>query len=331
MTERTARGNATTWGATAWVVGVLVLLVVFPLTARDRLPDRLATHWGASGEPDDSMPFWAATLLPALIWLLIAAVAVLGLWRARRSTGTALASAPGWAGITLGFTGVTLLGAQASIVRANLDRTDWRDAGSATGWVIATLVGATVVAVAAQWAGRRARLTVPPPSGPAMEIPKGQRFVWLSRTSNRWLHLLAAVTGILTLAATAGAVAGLGGGLEGTVGAASFALATVALLACSSVQARVTEKGLEIAFGPLGWPARRWPADTIASAWAEHRTAMQAGGWGYRLSALGTTVMLRGGECLVIRTVKGKDFAVSVDDAERGAALLNFLIGQRAK
>ncbi|MET8897145.1 DUF1648 domain-containing protein [Streptomyces albogriseolus] len=330
MTGRTSGVNAAIRGAGAWAVGVLVLLVVLPLTARDRLPDRLATHWGAGGEPDDSMPFWAATVFPALIWLVLAAVAVLALHRARRSTdGTA--AAPAWAGITLGFTGVTLLGAQASIVRANLDRTDWRDAGSVTGWVIATLVGATVVAVAAQLVSRRARLTVPPPSGPAMEIPKGQRFVWLSRTSNRWLHLLAAVTGILTLAATTGSVAGLGGGLEGTVGAASFALAAVALLACASVQARVTEKGLEVAFGPLGRPARRWPADTIASAWAEHRTAMQVGGWGYRLSGLGTTVMLRGGECLVIRTVKGKDFAVSVDDAERGAALLNSLIGQRAK
>ncbi|MFE1261886.1 DUF1648 domain-containing protein [Streptomyces albogriseolus] len=328
MTGRTARGNAALGGAGAWVMGVLVLLVVFPLTARDRLPDRLATHWGASGEPDDSMPFWAATFFPALIWLLLAAVAVLALWRARRTTGTA--AAPGWAGITLGFTGVTLVGAQASIVRANLDRDDWRDAGSVTGWVIATLAGAAVVAGAALLIGRRARPTVPPPPGPAMEIPKGQRFVWLSRTSNRWLHLLAAVTGTITLAATAGAVAGLGG-LQGAVGAASFAVATLALLACASVQARVTEKGVEVALGPLGWPARRWPADSIASAWVETRTAAQVGGWGYRLSGLGTTVMLRGGACLVIRTVKGKDFAVSVDDAERGAALLNSLIGQRVK
>ncbi|MFZ4153114.1 DUF1648 domain-containing protein [Streptomyces pseudogriseolus] len=308
---------------------MLVLLTVVPLTARNRLPDRLATHWGASGGPDDSMPFWAATIFPALIWLLVAAVATVTMWRAGRRT-TAVAAAPGWAGVTLGATGVTLLGAQASIVRANLDRTDWRDAGPVTGWLVATLVSATVVAVAAQLIGRRARVAVPPPSGPVMEIPKGQRYVWLSRTSNRWLHLLAAVTGILALAATAGTMAGLGGGVQGVAGAAPFAVATVVLLACASVQARVTEKGLEVAFGPLGWPARRWAADSIASAWAENRTAMQAGGWGYRLNGLGTTVMLRGGECLVIRTVKGKDFAVSVDDAERGAALLNSLTGQRS-
>ncbi|GAA3089600.1 hypothetical protein GCM10020254_38220 [Streptomyces goshikiensis] len=40
--------------------------------------------------------------------------------------------------------------------------------------------------------------------------------------------------------------------------------------------------------------------------------------------------MLRAGECLVIRA-GGKEFAVSVDDAERGAALLNSLAGARAE
>ncbi|CAL9525218.1 DUF1648 domain-containing protein [Streptomyces sp. enrichment culture] len=329
MTERTARGNATTWGAAAWVLGVLVLLVLFPLTARDRLPDRLATHWGAGGEPDDSMPFWAATFFPALIWLLMAAVAVVSLWRARRSAGGTVA-APGWAGITLGFTGVTLLGAQASVVRANLDRADWRDAGPVTGWAVATLAGAVAVGVAAQVIGRRARVAGPPASGPSMEIPEGQRFVWLSRTSNRWLHVTGAVSGIVAVGATVAAVGGLAGADAWSL-AGALGLVTVVVLACASVQARVTEKGLEVAFGPLGRPTRRWPADAIASARVENRTAMQVGGWGYRLNGLGTTVMLRGGECLVIRTVKGKDFAVSVDDAERGAALLNSLIGQRAK
>ncbi|MEU0910872.1 DUF1648 domain-containing protein [Streptomyces althioticus] len=330
MTERTERGNGTLWGAGAgiWVVGVLALLVAFPLAARDRLPDRLATHWGTGGDPDSSMPFWAATFFPALLWLALAVAVLLMLWRARRTPGGV--AAPSWAGVTLGFTGVTLLGAQASIVRANLDRTDWRDAGSATVWVVVTLAGAVAVGVVALLIGRRARVTVPPVAGPALEIPEGQRFVWLSRASNRWLHLMAAVCGIVTAGATVAAMGGLTG--QRTVwSAVTFALATVALLACASVQARVTEKGLEVALGPLGWPTRRWTADAIASAWAENRTAMQVGGWGYRLSGLGTTVMLRGGECLVIRTVKGKDFAVSVDDAERGAALLNSLIGQRAK
>ncbi|MFG2879360.1 DUF1648 domain-containing protein [Streptomyces sp. NPDC048337] len=154
-----------------------------------------------------------------------------------------------------------------------------------------------------------------------MDIPAGERFVWLARTSNPWLRLIAAVTG---LAAAGAALAGVGG-LVGSAAwglVAPLGLASLLVLACSSVQARVTGKGLEVAFGPLGWPVRRWAAPDVESARVEDRRPVQVGGWGYRLSGLGTTVMLRGGPCLVVRS-KGKDFAVSVDDADRGAALLN--------
>ncbi|WP_328793045.1 MULTISPECIES: hypothetical protein [unclassified Streptomyces] len=44
---------------------------------------------------------------------------------------------------------------------------------------------------------------------------------------------------------------------------------------------------------------------------------------------MGTTLMLRSGECLVIHVRRGGEFAVSVDDAERGAVLLNALSAQR--
>lgn len=310
------------WAAGGWIAGVLVLLVALPLAAGDRLPDRLATHWNAgSGEPDSSMPLWAATLLPALIWALLTAVVVLALWRTRGSSG----GASGWAGATLGFSGVMLLGTQVAIVQANLDHAHWREADSVTGWVIATLLGAVAVGGAALLVGGRAPAAVPAATGPTMEIPAGQRFVWLSRASNPWLRATAAVTGVVAVAAVVAAAGGLvdSGGASLAV---PFALASLLVLGCSSVQARVSEKGLEVGLGPWRWPARRWAAESLESARVETRTATQVGGWGYRLSGLGTTVMLRAGECLVIRTRKGKDFAVSVDDAERGAALLNSLI-----
>jgi hypothetical protein len=118
-------------------------------------------------------------------------------------------------------------------------------------------------------------------------------------------------------------------GAEAALQAVPFALASVLVLGCASVQARVSDKGVEVSFGPFGWPTRRWPVEAVESARVETRTPAQVGGWGYRLSGLGTTVMLRSGECLVLRTAKGKDFAVSVDDAERGAALLNSLKARR--
>ncbi|CAL9524561.1 hypothetical protein SUDANB140_03926 [Streptomyces sp. enrichment culture] len=98
------------------------------------------------------------------------------------------------------------------------------------------------------------------------------------------------------------------------------------------MQARVSERGLEVSFGPFGWPGRRWAPGDIDTARAEYRRPTEVGGWGYRVSGLGTTVMLRAGECLVVRP-RGRrtDFAVSVDDAERGAALLNSLRGERPR
>ncbi|MET7456775.1 DUF1648 domain-containing protein [Streptomyces sp. NPDC005574] len=309
-------------------MGVLVLLAALPPVASSRLPERLATHWNAgSGRPDDSMPLWAAALFPALVWAVLAAVVALALRRA----GTGGGAIPRWALAGLGFGGVMLLGGQASIVRANLDHADWRDADSVTSWVVGTLVVAATVGAIGFLAAQRAPAHVPSATdGPVLELPAGQRLVWLARTSNPWLQAVSAVTGLLTIAVVVGALAGLADPPV-ALAATPFALACVLVLACSSVQARVTERGLDVSFGPLGWPGRHWALEDIESARTENRTPVQVGGWGYRLSGLGTTVMLRGGECLVIRTAKGKDFAVSVDDAEHGAALLNSLSAQHTR
>ncbi|MET8030507.1 DUF1648 domain-containing protein [Streptomyces avermitilis] len=318
-----ARRNGAALGAAGWGLGVLSLLTAMPLAASGRLPDRLATHWDSgSGRPDGSMPLWAAALFPALIWGVLAFVVVVAL---RRTGARAGGGIPGWAAAGLGSGGVMLLGGQASVVRANLDRVRWQEAGSVTGGVVGTLVLAAAVGAAGLLAARRAPgAHRPASSGPDMEIPAGQRIVWLARASNSWLQALAALTGLLALAIVVSVLAGLTG-LPFLLAAAPFALACVLVLTCSSVRTRVSEEGLDVAFGPFGWPARHWAAQEIESARVESRTPAQVGGWGYRLSGLGTTVMLRGGECLVIHTLKGKEFAVSVDDAERGAALLNSL------
>ncbi|MER5297980.1 DUF1648 domain-containing protein [Streptomyces lasiicapitis] len=303
------------WAAYGWVAGVLALLLALPLLTAGRLPDRVATHWtGTSGHPDGSMPLWAAAVFPALIWAVASAVVAVAHGRA--------GSATAWGGAVLLSMGVTLAGAQAAIVRANLDHDRWQDAESVTPWVVGTLAAGAAVGVAAALVTRR---RVPPgarPSGtPPMELPPDQRVVWLASASNPWLHALAAVTGATALIAL---VLTVGGVVAAPLWPliVPFALVSVLTFGCASVQVLVTDQGLRVSFGPLGWPARRWRPADMESAHAEHRTPAQVGGWGYRLSGLGTTVMLRAGECLVIRA-RGKDFAVSVDDAERGAALLN--------
>ncbi|MFJ8214950.1 DUF1648 domain-containing protein [Streptomyces sp. NPDC096033] len=314
--------NGARWGAAVWMVGVLAVLAALPFAASGRLPDRLATHWGG-GAPDGSMPLWAAALLPALVW----AVLVLSIAVAGRRGGSP--SGP-WVGASLLSGGVFLAGAQASIVRANLDRTDWRDAAAVGAGVAITAVVAVAAGALGWLAGRHAELpTAParPAEGGVMEIPAGERRVWLSRLSNPWLHLIGAITGLVAAAGTAAAAGGLIGVQWALI--TPFAFASLGMFAFASVQARVTEAGLEVAFGPLGWPTRRWAVGDIESARVENRRPAQVGGWGYRLSGLGTTVMLRSGECLVIHPRKGSEFAVTVDDAERGAALLNALASKQ--
>ncbi|GAA4985594.1 DUF1648 domain-containing protein [Streptomyces hyderabadensis] len=319
------RDTARRTTAVVWTAGVTAVLAGMPLLARDRLPDRLATHWGLNGEaPDGSMPLWAASLVPALIWLVTAAAVTVPLMRAGPV-------ARPWTAVTLLPMGIVLTGAQASVIRANLDRADWHEARQPTAWVVAILVAAVLAGVAGWLLVTRRRGTplddtTPEKAAPALDIPQGRRLVWFSRTANPWLQSLAAAIGL----GAAGALVALVGGLADPGGLwALFAGCAAGSLACgvfSSVQARVSERGLEVSFGPLGWPGRRWAPGDIDTARMEVRRPSQVGGWGYRLSGLGTTVMLRAGECLVIRP-RGRrtDFAISIDDAERGAALLNAL------
>ncbi|EFL13158.1 DUF1648 domain-containing protein [Streptomyces sp. C] len=322
MKERDGRGGPAPWSAVIWVAGPSAVLVALPWAASGRLPERLATHWsGGSGAPDGSMPLWAAALFPALVWAVLALLTVTLV----RPRGGAAAY------VALPVGAVFLVGAQAGVVRANLDRADWHQAGSVD-LALAVTIAVAAVAGPAGWLATRNRSTPaarPADTAPGMEIPAGQTLVWLSRTANPWLRALAVLTGAGALAAALAAVAGLVAPPWALL--APLAIASVTVLACSSVRARVSERGLEVAFGPLGLPVRRWDAGDIESAHAEHRTPAQVGGWGYRLSGKGATVMLRAGECLVIHPRRGADFAVSVGDAERGAALLNSLIARASR
>ncbi|MGW6983822.1 DUF1648 domain-containing protein [Streptomyces sp. NPDC054932] len=323
MRERRELGGLTgsqsgpAWWMAAWAAGVLALLVALPLAARGGLGDPLATHWNALGEPDGALPLRAVVLVPTTIWLVLVGGAA------------CLRAARRWRGAVLVSCGVLLAGEQAAIVRANLHHGDWRDADSVTVGAVVTVVVASAAALVGMLASRRpASPAAGTGRGPRMEIPPGERRVWLSRTVNPWLHLLSAVAGVVALAALAVGVGDPAKPMWLLI--LPFAFVSMTVLACSSVRVRIAERGMDVAFGPLGWPVRRWDAADIEWARAENRTPAQVGGWGYRLSGLGTTVMLRSGECLVVRA-RGRDFAVSVDDAERAAALLNSVAGARTE
>ncbi|MER5355609.1 DUF1648 domain-containing protein [Kitasatospora sp. NPDC002551] len=323
--QRDPQSRGGTAGRAGWavgVLGVLALLLGLPWAARGRLPEPVATHW-AGTHPDGSTSLTAAALFPAAVWAVAAAVATGARWHGG-------AQARLWSAVGLAFGGALLTGAQTSIVSANLDHPSWQEARSPDIGVALSLLAAVSAGLAA-WRltphgdpGPRATTAA---DGPRLELPAGRRAVWISRAVNPWLGLLAAVAGLGAAGSALAAFAGLGGPAWALT--APLVVVGLAGAGCSSVRARVTERGLTVAFGPLGLLSRHWAPEEIASARAEQRTPAQVGGWGYRLSGLGTTVMLRRGECLVIRPRTGADFAVSADDAERGAALLNAVIAHR--
>lgn len=310
----------------AWFVLVTGVLVAVPVALRDRLPDPIASHWEFSGAPDGSMSLVGLVVLDVVLWLLFAGAGVATVLRGevRRAQRSSVLAA-------LGFGSVFAPGLLGSTVWANLDVGSWREARPLSWQALLVVVCALLVGALAAHLGRRGPADPPGDSGatPAMTLRSGQRAVWVSSGASRFMTVLG--TGLLVVAVVlTGAAAGVSGGAFWG-GAGVAAVSGLAVLLFSSVRVQVGAPGVVIAFGPLRWPVRRVLLDRIETARCEVRRPAAVGGWGYRGLPGNATIMIRGGECLVLRYTSGGELGISVDDAERGAALINgLLVDQRA-
>ncbi|WP_084965630.1 hypothetical protein [Thermoactinospora rubra] len=309
-----------------WGLAVTTVLVAVPLALRERLPEPLATHW--SGRPDGSMPLALFLALSAGLWLPAWGILLAALLRGRvldHRSGRAQ-----WWGLLAGI-GVLPAGMSLVTLLANLDATSWREAAPLGPEFLVPVVAAVAAGAAAGYLGRGAP-DVPREPGhapPGLPLSPDRRVVWVSRVRNRLLLALSR-TGM----AAGAVVAALSLVMELPGPAASIAWWSLPLwlagYATATVRVRVTAQGVAIGFGPLGWPARRIPMARIERARVEERFPAQVGGYGLRGLPGSATVMVRGGECLVLDYRSGGRLAISVDDAERGASLVNALVGVRA-
>ncbi|MCI2423799.1 DUF1648 domain-containing protein [Saccharopolyspora sp. K220] len=305
--------------AVLWVVAVTVVLAGGSLVFWDRLPDPIASHWGFSGAPNDSMPLVGFLLVVVLGWLAISIGAVVfGArdWRRRRSRAAT--------GATLAAAGVFFAGLAALTVWANLDIAEWRQARSLNWQVLPMLAAAGFAGRLGWFVGNRGpddQSEQALESGTELNLKPGERAVWLSSVSS---PVLRTVGGLVVLVGAVTLV------LHSWQFALAPLLAGLACLATSSARVQVDERGVRTAFGPQRWPVRRIGLARIDSARAETHSALEVGGWGYRMRPGTTAIMLRGGECLVLRLTSGRDFVISVDHAERGAELANALITERS-
>ena len=115
------------------------------------------------------------------------------------------------------------------------------------------------------------------------------------------------------------------------VGAIPAALLLLVYLAFGWITVTVDVRGLQIRYGVLPRPVTSVPLDDIRRAERIDLAPLQWGGWGYRGSrkAFGrAAVVLRGGDAIKLQLTDGGEFAVTVDDAATGAALLTDLLAQ---
>ncbi|GAA2779396.1 DUF1648 domain-containing protein [Saccharopolyspora taberi] len=313
-------------GAVAWALLVGAGLVALPLAFADRLPDPLATHWGPSGVADGSMSRSGFLLVPLIPWTAIVAASFLfalrGGLRRRFNRAWMCGSLVGGAAFVFGIAGTT--------VWANAGAEHWRQARSLSwqGFLVFGL--AALIAVGTSRLANRGP-DVPRPEtgpGPELRLRAGQRAVWVGAVSSRVLLVLSLASLLIALMfAVMGSYFD-----EELVWSAPVVLVLCGLvcLVLSSMRVQVGDNGVRIAFGPLRWPVRRLALERIESAGAERRSPVEVGGWGYRVLPGQTAIMLRGGECLVLRLTSGRRFYISVDGAERGAELVNALVTERS-
>jgi len=114
-------------------------------------------------------------------------------------------------------------------------------------------------------------------------------------------------------------------------GALPVALLLLIYLAFGWIRVSVDVRGLRIRYGLLPRPVTSVPLGDIRRVERIDLAPLEWGGWGYRGSrkAFGrAAVVLRSGDAIKLQLTDGSEFAVTVDDAATGAALLAGLLGQ---
>ncbi|HIW60898.1 MAG TPA: DUF1648 domain-containing protein [Candidatus Stackebrandtia excrementipullorum] len=291
-----------------------------------RLPEPIAVHWGPDGSPDGSIDsrLWMIAVLG--LWLLGAVAAAVVLkttpdWEYRSVRRAYLVALFGWGGFVLGVHG--------GIVVANVDVERWEQAQTSPALVALTLLPA-VVAGYVGWlvAGKQNRERTEVHIDP-LELPTGDRVTWNTRVTARWA-LWASVSLFGLALITAGLVPTGLGGLQWPIPIV-LAAAGIAGSAFTSFTMLIGARGVLIRFGVLGWPVWRIGLDQIESATVQDRQALELGGWGLRITPYGTAVMLRSGECLVVKRHRRKPVYITVNDAASAAAVLNGLLERESR
>ena len=304
-------------------IGLAVLWTWMP-----ELPDRVVTHWGASGPDGFGPPIVYVWILVGVGLVLPAVMAVATLVAVGDHWGAAARFMGAMAAAMSAFALVLTLGS----LGPQRGLADAEDVGDIW-WVV--FLGFAVLALmgAASWFVQPAvRAATGPTLDPAhrVKLTAGERVVWVgTATMPRTPLIIMGAALILVTALTIGLA--LSADPAAWFSVAIMLIVLLALPATAAFRVRITPDGLT-ARSLLGIPRTRIPLEEIASARAVEISPFgEFGGWGWRLSLDGRSgiVMRQGPAIEVVRTGK-RTFVVTIDGAEQAAALLQAYVDAAA-
>lgn len=307
----------------------LLLVAVLPmLWLRERLPDPLATHWGAHGEPNGAMRIHM-TITFAMVIVGLPAVGFA--WLARRRS---LARGEGARGFAIAAF-VATMGTASSwmITLRNLDADSWQQAGAFHPASALTLVilGLGAAIIAARLGSGIESAQVNPADVPSAGIAPGARAYWQGTARALWATAGVIAIGAAVILLACMQIMGLAG--PGSAHLLPFGIVGLAMMFFTSIRMTADRNGVRIAYGAMGWPTQRIALAEIQRASVLQVNPLMHGGWGYRGSLKAfrrASIVLRRGEGVQLDLTGGRSLVITIDGATQAAGVINDLLARSA-
>ncbi|MDR7233024.1 hypothetical protein [Agrococcus sp. BE272] len=276
------------------------------------LPSRIATHWSDAGVADgvsETTPMGIG-LLAATGAMLVAALVLAAL---RIDDGARAVVLSIMAGVSAMLAAAWVISAVTTIEAGSAEQ-------AVLGPWLALLVGSVLLLVVPWLIHPRGEMRVRDTDPPLpLEPTDAER--WSADAQSPALALLGIA--LLVGGVLAALLLPLGDGpVARVLLALVLLLAAAVVIGIARIRVVVDADGLRVRSALLGFPLRRIPTARIRVAEARLVEPLHWGGWGYRGLPGHVAVVLRRGPGIVVTTREGARFAVTVDGAQVGAAVL---------
>ncbi len=317
VVPRRSHRLATTVWTLVVPLAVLAVAVGLALSWRHELPNPVASHWGAAGPDGFSSLDGTLTVMVVTVPVLTLTLWLVGLLAGRTSMVRR------WVAFMAVWFAVFIC---ALIVGSLAVQRGLADAHEAPGLGVVIAVALAGAVLLGSLAAAATPADAPlPATGPVP--PDAPRARSAGTAGASWTGIVAFTRPWLAAAVGAAIVAAIAL-LTRSVGLTLPIAAVLGLtgLTLGPWTVTVDERGLTVRT-LVPRPRTVVPLDEVESAEVVHVDPIRDfGGWGYRVGRSGRTgIVLRPGEAILVHRSGGRELVVTVDDAHRGAALLNTL------